>query len=172
MSPSAPLTVVGLPVFNTSKIFSPSFHKMLKGWQIPLSPRSLNPALPHESSSPPWRLGPMPLWLLMVQMDWRAFMSPEQSTSLITAHIGLTSNSFIIFNEWESASAWQVGVTKWLPSSNKICTLWLLYASKMLQRLKCCVSPDWWYYVSSHQFHSYLHRIQWKFMKSEPLMSK
>ena len=95
-------------------------------------------------------------------MDWRAFMCPEQSTPLITAHSSLTSNSLIISNEERSASVWRVGATKWLPSSNKICPLWLDYASKMLQRLKYCVSPGWWYCTSSHQFHCYLHRIQWK----------
>lgn len=70
-------------------------------------------------------------------MDWRAFMCAEQSTPLITTHSGPTSNSLIIFIEGGSASVWRVGATKWLPSSNKICTLWLCYASKMLQRLKC-----------------------------------
>lgn len=98
-------------------------------------------------------------------MDWRAFMCPEQSTPLITARSGLTSKSLIIFNEGGSLSVWRVGATKWLASSNKICTLWLCYASKILLRLKCRVPPVWWHGASSRQFCSYLHSVWGKLDK-------
>ena len=48
----------------------------------------------------------------------------------------------------EEQSVWRVGATKWLPSSNKICTLWLCYASKMLKRLKCFSRRVTWVFKS------------------------
>lgn len=65
-------------------------------------------------------------------------MCPEQSTPLITARSGLTSNSLIISTREEAQVCDELALQSDYQVQIKICPLWLCCASKMLHRLKYC----------------------------------
>lgn len=160
---------VGLLVFNITEIFSPSFHKKLKGWQVWAFASIIKPCAPFIKSAG-LHDGSVLRRNGRSWSKWTEELSCLLNTALLSLqrYGSLTSNSLIIFNKAGGTCVWRARAEKWRPSSNGICTLWLCYASEMQGRVSRCrqtakivcrdesLPPD-----VSH-YRVYLHRICWE----------